>query len=36
MLELSGHQEDIIEQLLDVRVHCLSIFQDLIDKVHML
>jgi hypothetical protein len=36
MLELPGHHEDIIEQLLDLRVHCLSIFQDLVDKVHML
>jgi hypothetical protein len=36
VLELPGHHKDFIEQLLNLRVSCLSIFQDLIDKVHML
>jgi hypothetical protein len=34
VLEHPGHHEDYIEQLLYLRVCCLSILQDLVDKVH--
>jgi hypothetical protein len=36
VLELLGCHKDCTEQLLNLRVHCLSILQDLTDKVHML
>jgi hypothetical protein len=36
MLELPGSHKDYIEQLLDLRVHCLSILLDFADKVHRL
>jgi hypothetical protein len=36
MLQLPGHHEDCIEQLLCPRVPCLSILKDLADKIHML
>jgi hypothetical protein len=36
MLELPGRHKDCIEQLLNLRVPYLSIFQDLADKVHRL
>jgi hypothetical protein len=34
MLELPSRRKDCVEQLLDLRVPCLSILQDLVDKVH--
>jgi hypothetical protein len=34
VLELSVHYKDFVEQLLNLRVPCLSIFQDFADKVH--
>jgi hypothetical protein len=36
VLELPGCHKDCIDQLLKLRVPCLSILQDLTDKVHML
>jgi hypothetical protein len=36
MLELSDHHKDCVEQLLDLWVSCLTILQDLADKVHRL
>jgi hypothetical protein len=33
VLELSGHHKSCIEKLLNLRVSCLSILQDLTDKV---
>jgi hypothetical protein len=36
VLELPGYHKDCIEQLLNLRVPCLSIIQDLADKVHRL
>jgi hypothetical protein len=34
VLELPGHHQDCVEQLLDLRVPHLSVLQDLADKVH--
>jgi hypothetical protein len=36
VLELPGRHKDYIKQLLNLRIPCLSILQDLADKVHML
>jgi hypothetical protein len=36
VLALSGHHKDCIEQLLNLRVPCLSVLHDLTDKVYML
>jgi hypothetical protein len=36
VLELPGCHKDCIEQLLNLRVPCLSVLQDHADKVHML
>jgi hypothetical protein len=36
VLELPGCHKDCIEQLLNLRVPCLSILQDLTNKVHSL
>jgi hypothetical protein len=36
VFELPGRHKDCIEQLLNLRVPCLSVLQDLADKVHML
>jgi hypothetical protein len=34
VLELPGRHKDCTEQLLNLRVPCLSVLQDLTDKVH--
>jgi hypothetical protein len=36
VLEVPGCHKDCIEQLLNLRVPCLSVLQDLTNKVHML
>jgi hypothetical protein len=36
VLQLRGHHEDCVEQLLYLWVPCLSILKDLIDKIHRL
>jgi hypothetical protein len=36
VFELPGYHKDCIEQLLNLRVPCLSVLQDLADKVQML
>jgi hypothetical protein len=36
VLELSGCHKDCIEQVLNLRVSCLSVIQDPTDKVHRL
>jgi hypothetical protein len=36
VLELPGHHKDSIEQLLNLWIPCLSVLQDLTNKVHML
>jgi hypothetical protein len=36
VFELAGRHKDCIEQLLNLRVPCLSALQDLTDKVHNL
>jgi hypothetical protein len=36
VLQLPGHHEDCVEQLLNLRVSCLGILKDIADKVHML
>jgi hypothetical protein len=36
VLELPGHHKDYIEQLLNLRVPCLCVLQNLTDKVHRL
>jgi hypothetical protein len=36
ILQFSGRHKDYIEQLLNLRVSCLNILQDLTDKVHRL
>jgi hypothetical protein len=34
VFELPGRHKDCVEQLLNLRVPCLSVLQDLTDKVH--
>jgi hypothetical protein len=36
VLEFPGRHKNCIEQLLNLRVPCLSVLQDFTDKVHML
>jgi hypothetical protein len=36
VLELHGRHKDCVEQLLNLRVSCLSVLHDLTDKVHRL
>jgi hypothetical protein len=36
VLQLPGHHEDCVEQLLNLQIPYLSVLKDLADKVHML